>query len=243
LPLELAQRSKGHVGQPVSRPALCQSSSFPNEDARAARLYRAHKKLFFFHSILIFNPQPSFTAMSGDRYFITDQHAPYFITCTVIHWIDLFTRKEYRDIVVDSLNHCVKEKYLSIYGWVIMSNHIHLAVQCYSPGSMSAFLRDFKKFTSKKFIEVIKAIHESRASWLLDKFSFEAKRTGRADNYKIWMDDNHAIYLNGIDAMQKINYIHNNPVRNGIVDYPENYIYSSAIDYAKGKGLVKVEVI
>lgn len=58
--------------------------------------------------------------MSGDRYLITDQHAPYFITCTVIHWIDLFSRKDYKDIIVDSLNYCVREKSLTLYGWVIM---------------------------------------------------------------------------------------------------------------------------
>ena len=68
--------------------------------------------------------------MSGDRYFINDQHSRYFLTPTVIHWIDLFTRKEYRDVLVDSLKYCQATKGLEIYAWVIMSNHIHLVAAC-----------------------------------------------------------------------------------------------------------------
>jgi len=111
---------------------------------------------------------------------------------------------------------------------------------------MSDFLRDFKKFASKRIIESIQITNESRKEWLLDKFSFEAKRTGRAKDYKVWTDDNHAIDLDSgkIDMMEKINYIHNNPVVAGIVRNPEEYIYSSAFDYTRwGKGLVNVIVL
>jgi REP element-mobilizing transposase RayT len=178
--------------------------------------------------------------MSGDRYFIKDQQATYFITCTVIYWVDLFTRKCYKDILVDSLNYCVKEKGLIIYSWVLMSNHIHLICRTESPQSMSDFLRDFKKFTSKRFIEAIELVNESRREWLLDKFSFEARRTGRAENYKIWKDGNHAVDIRNVDLWQKVNYIHNNPVRSGYVEYPDQYLYSSAKDYANQKGLVRI---
>jgi putative transposase len=184
-----------------------------------------------------------FTAMAGDRYFISDQHIPYYVTCTVIKWIDLFTRRDYRDVIVDSLNHCCNEKGITIYAWVIMSNHMHLVAQASPPGEMSSFLRDFKKYTSKKFIETMDLINESRSEWLKDKFSFEAKRTRRAEKYKIWKDGSHPIDLTNIDMMEKINYIHNNPVRAGLVESPEHYLYSSARDYAGRKGLVKVTVI
>lgn len=181
--------------------------------------------------------------MSGDRYYISDQHATYFITCTVIYWIDLFTRQSYRDIIVNSLNFCIREKHLVVYAWVIMSNHIHLVVRVEPPGEMSALLRDFKKFTSKQFIQNLKNIPESRKEWLLDKFSFEAKRSGRADKYKIWKDSNHSVNLTHLDVMQKINYVHNNPVSAGFVEHPEHYLYSSSRDYAGGKGLVDVVVV
>ena len=181
--------------------------------------------------------------MSGSKYLISDQHSPYFITCTVIHWIDLFTREDYRNVIVDSLNYCIKNKNLTVYSWVIMSNHIHLAAQCDPPGSMSNFLRDFKKYTSKEFINVMGNVNESRAAWLLDKFAFEAKRTRRAEKFKIWQDDNHPIDLTRFDIMEKINYTHNNPVRAGWVDSPEHYLYSSARDYVGKKGLVDVIVV
>ena len=66
---------------------------------------------------------------------------------------------------------------------------------------------------------------------------------GRAKNFKIWKDDNHAINLTDIDMIQKINYVHENPVRNALVNYPDDYMYSSATDYAGRKGLVNVIVI
>lgn len=184
--------------------------------------------------------------MSGDRYLISDQQARYFLTLSVIYWIDIFTRKDYRDIIVNSLNYCIQNKGLDVYAWVIMSNHVHLIVGCKSPHRMSDFLRDFKKFTSKKIIDTIEQINESRAHWLLDKFSFEARRSGRARDYKVWTDDNHAIDLDNfsISMMEKIGYIHENPVRAGLVLYPDEYLYSSAADYSrKRKGLVDVIVV
>lgn len=181
--------------------------------------------------------------MSGSSYRVSDQLNPYFLTCTVVHWIDFFSRKDYKDVIVDSLNYCVAEKYLHVYAWVIMSNHVHLVGKCDAPGAMSDFLRDFKKFTSKRFISLIEEVPESRREWLLDKFSFEARRTLRAEQFKIWQNDNHPIDLSNIDPMEKIDYIHMNPVRAGIVYSPEQYVYSSAIDYSGGKGLVKVTVI
>lgn len=183
--------------------------------------------------------------MSGDRYVIQDQSAVYFLTLTVVNWIDIFTRPVYKDIITDSLNYCIKEKGLTVHAWVIMTNHIHLVAHVNSKIGMSGFLRDFKKFTSKSILTEIQSINESRREWLLDKFSFEARRTGRAPNYKLWTDDNHAIDItnNGIDIWSKIHYIHENPVRNAIVRNPEDFIYSSASDYAEIKGAVDVEVI
>lgn len=133
--------------------------------------------------------------MSGDRYKIINQHATYFCTLTVIHWIDIFTRSSYRDIVVESLNYCVDNKGVTVFSWVIMSNHIRLVTQVGPPFRFSDFLRDFKKFTSKAIIREIGTTAESRREWLLDKFSFEARRTGRAENHKVWRDDNHAIVI------------------------------------------------
>jgi len=181
--------------------------------------------------------------MSGDRYFITNQHYTYFITCTVVNWIDIFTRPVYQDIIVQSLNYCVKAKGLHLNGWVLMTNHLHFVGRCEGPHRMSDFLRDFKKFTSKRLAEQIIEFPESRRDWLLDKFSFEARKTRRAENYKIWTDSNHAIEMGDFDIMQKLHYIHDNPVRAGIVQEAEHYLLSSARDYAGMKGLVDLEMV
>ncbi len=178
--------------------------------------------------------------MSGDKYFIREQHHPYFVTCTVVQWVDLFTRKEYKDIIVESLNYCIAHKGLVLYGWVLMSNHIHFVGYCQEPYRMSDFLRDFKKHTSKQLAHAIQNIPESRREWLLDKFSFEARRTGRAENYKIRKDNNHAVDMATHDVVEKLVYIHNNPVRAGIVENVEEYLHSSARDYAGRSGLVSI---
>lgn len=179
--------------------------------------------------------------MSGDRFTILNQHDIYFLTLTVVDWIDLFTRKDYSLVIVDSLNYCIKAKNLEVFSYIIMSSHVHLICKVNEPNNLSEVLRDFKKFTSKEIIKTMEQISESRREWLLDKFSFEAKRTGRAKNYKVWKDDNHAISIGDyITFESKMDYIHNNPVIAMVVVRPEDYIFSSAIYYTDGKGLVNI---
>ncbi len=183
--------------------------------------------------------------MSGDKYYISDQHGCYFITCTVIHWIDIFSRTDYRDILVKSLNYCIGKKGLVVYGWVIMSNHIHLIISAKEGSSgVSNLIRDFKKYTSQQISKAMFNIPESRREWILKAMSKEANRIGRATYYKLWRDDNHAIYIDGFQSNidNLLEYIHENPVRNGLVEHAWEYIYSSARDYhTNRKGLVNIE--
>ena len=184
--------------------------------------------------------------MSGDRYFISDQNAMYFLTFTVIDWVDVFTRKEYKLAIVDSVNYCVKEKGLIVYGWVIMSNHLHVIWEAREGYQLSDIIRDFKKFTAKNIIKMIKEGPESRKVWLLKKFEFAGNRLNRISKYKFWKDSNHAIYLDDSDmAMieQKLEYLHNNPVEAMLVNDAQDYIFSSASDYAGEKGLVNIVLI
>ncbi len=182
--------------------------------------------------------------MSGDRYYITDQHAYYFLTFTVVEWVDVFTRPVYKETIVESLNYCIAHKGLECNAWVLMTNHLHLIVRSLPPARLSDIIRDFKKFTSKKIVEQIKSGAESRKDWLLHKFEFAAQSTGRAENYKLWTDSNHAIYLDGTKLFQqKTDYIHDNPVQQLIVSDPQDYLFSSARDYCGKKGLVNVTVL
>jgi REP element-mobilizing transposase RayT len=84
----------------------------------------------------------------AEGYKIRDQEACYFITFAIVEWVDVFTRCEYSDIVLESLRYCQKEKGLLIHAWCIMSNHLHLIVSVKEGGNLSDVLRDFKKFTN-----------------------------------------------------------------------------------------------
>ena len=169
----------------------------------------------------------------------------YFTTSTVIDWVDIFTRASYRHIVVDSLAYCQKAKGLKIYAWVLMSNHLHMVVSTEGEQTIGDILRDFKKFTNKKILKALEEDeHESRRTWMLDRFRFAGANDRRITNYRFWQEGNHVedIYTSEF-LWQKINYIHQNPVRAEIVTRPEDYLYSSGRDYAGEKELLDVEVI
>ena len=169
----------------------------------------------------------------------------YFVTDTVVDWVDIFTRPIYKHIVIESLQYCQEHKGLIIYAWVLMSNHLHAIVGSEGEAKVSDIWRDFKKFTSKEIIATIKTeISESRSEWMLNRFEYSGKNDKKIKNYRFWQEGNDAqgIYLNEYFE-QKLNYIHYNPVKAEIVIRPEDYRYSSAIDYAGGKGLLKVVVV
>lgn len=184
--------------------------------------------------------------MSGDRYIITDQNAMHFLTFTVIDWTDVFTRKDYKLELVDSMNYCIKEKGLIVYGWVIMSNHMHVIWEANEGYKLSEIIRDFKKFTAKRIIKMIEEGSESRKEWMLEKFETAGKRLRRISKYKFWKDSNHAIYLGEHDTKmmdQKLNYIHANPIKAMIAHNAEDYVFSSAIDYTDESGLINITLM
>jgi len=176
-------------------------------------------------------------------YQIEDQSALYYLTLQVVDWIDVFTRPIYRDIVIDSLKYCQQNKGLQVFGYVIMSNHIHLIAN--SPdGHLSETIRDFKKFTARTIIDAIKEGNESRRDWMLNRFGFNAQLHSRNKNYQLWTHENHAVILYSNDFIQeKLEYLHNNPVRARIVEKPEDYLYSSARNYADLDGMLDIAYI
>lgn len=169
----------------------------------------------------------------------------YFTTSTVIDWVDIFTRASYRHIVVDSLTYCQQAKGLKIYAWVLMSNHLHMVVSTEGKQTIGEILRDFKKFTNKKILKTLEEDeHESRRTWMLDRFRFAGANDKKITNYRFWQEGNYVEDIYTPEFLrQKINYIHQNPVRAEIVARPEDYLYSSGLDYAGEKGLLNVEVI
>jgi putative transposase len=179
------------------------------------------------------------------RYKILDQHGINFVTLTVVDWIDVFIRKRYKDIVIESLKHCQKEKGLVVYAYVIMSSHIHLIAEAKGSIPLSDILRDFKKFTSKTILrEIEHGGYESRREWMLNRFAFRGHNASGNRQYQFWQSDNHPIILYTLPVItQKIIYIHNNPVVEGWVEQVDQYLYSSASNYVGNTGLLDVAVV
>ena len=177
----------------------------------------------------------------SDKYLTTNPEGIYYVTLTVVDWVDVFTRPVYKEILIDSLKYCQIEKGLIIYAWCLMSNHIHMIISAKQDNNVSDILRDFKKFTSKRIVKTIKKELESRKDWMLYRFEFAGKFLKRIKNYKFWQDGNHAKQcVTNSFIEEKLSYIHNNPVRAMIVSRPEDYLLSSAINYTGKTGLIDV---
>jgi REP element-mobilizing transposase RayT len=173
-------------------------------------------------------------------YAINDASKAHFITATVVDWIDVFTRKSYCDILEENLNFYIKNRGLIVYGYVIMSNHIHVIIQAKNL-DLSEVLRDFKKFTAKQILNTIQTETESRRSWMLERFKKATETHHRNKTYQFWSYGNHAEDIFSEKFLwSKLDYIHFNPVRAGIVKRPQDYLWSSAGNYIEGKGNVQV---
>ena len=169
-------------------------------------------------------------------YKIRNQAAIHFLTFAVVEWVDVFTRKDYKDIILDSIRHCQVNRGLLLHCWCLMSNHLHLIASAESH-DLSDVLGDFKEFTSHKLIKAIAGNpKESRKDWMLSIFQEQGQQNLRNTNNQFWRQDNHPIELySGAFIAQKMNYIHNNPVEVGIVYNSWEYVYSSARDYHETK--------
>jgi len=176
-------------------------------------------------------------------YQIKDQEALYFLTFQIVDWIDIFTRKIYKDILIDSFKYSSEHKGFQLFAYVIMSNHVHLIANS-TEGKLSDSIRDIKKFTSRNFVETIKDIPESRRKWMLNRFAFNASHLKSVKNYQVWTHENHAIEIYSDKFINRIiNYIHNNPVKAGIVEKPEDYLYSSARNYSGLSAPIDIQLL
>ena len=168
----------------------------------------------------------------------------YFMTMTVVDWIDLFTKVNHKMLMIDSLKFCQENKGLNIFGWCLMPSHLHVIANTTIPFELDDVIRDFKRFTCNHLIEQINNEPESRREWLIDKFHFAAKSHPKNKNYKIWQDGNHAVELfTEKVTWQKLNYIHRNPVVDKIVYKEEHYLFSSARNYYNLSFLLPVDCL
>lgn len=164
----------------------------------------------------------------------------YFISFSVVGWLDVFIRNDYKDLFLESVRFCQKEKGLEIHAWCIMSSHVHLVFRSIKGQKPELLIGDLKRFTSKSIVKAImENPKESRKDFLLEAFRAEAKKSSNVTHYQFWRHDNKPIELwSNRVIKQKIDYVHQNPVEAGLVFRAEDYRYSSAVDYADEKGLL-----
>ncbi|MEX2478982.1 MAG: transposase [Gracilimonas sp.] len=178
------------------------------------------------------------------KYKFHNQTQAYFVSFSVINWIDVFIRPVYNNILIDSFKFCQDNKGLIIYAWCIMPSHVHLIMGT-SQNPMQSILRDFKSFTSRKLKEEIHDYpKESRKNWMTWMMKRAGVNNSNNIDWQFWQQHNHPIELFTAEMInQKLEYLHFNPVKAGFVIHPQDWKYSSAKDYYGGKGILDVEII
>ena len=156
----------------------------------------------------------------------------YFITSNIYNFLPIFTSPSFIIILIDSLNYYRYKQFFKLLGYVIMPDHFHLLIWPFAEASVSDFMRDFKEFTAKRIINQARV--EGKKEWLA-AFRMAGQITGRSHN-KVWQDNfwDKNIYSERF-LRQKLNYIHRNPVRAGLVEDPADYPYSSYRNYVFGE--------
>jgi len=175
------------------------------------------------------------------KYKFADNDKLYFVTLTITNWIDVFIRNEYREEILSSIRYCQSNKGLELYGWCIMTSHVHLIVGT-TANPLENIMRDLKRHTAEVLHRCIKNnAAESRKEWMLWMMDNAAKKKNNTAKFQFWQPESHPVQLNNNEmAHQKLVYIHNNPVKAGFVTRAEEWKYSSAIDYYGGKGLLEI---
>ena len=162
------------------------------------------------------------------RYRVHHPDRAHFVTCTIVEWLPVFTSSACCDILVESFLHCRQNKRLKIYAWVILDNHFHAIL---AAPDLSAVLRDLKSFTARGILQQLPA--EGR-DWLLNQLRYY--RGGHKPNpYQVWQEGSHPqVIMDDATMLQKLGYLHNNPVKRGWVTAPEHWCYSSAHEWLPG---------
>jgi REP element-mobilizing transposase RayT len=158
--------------------------------------------------------------MSSHWHTFTDKHYAYFITCTLVEWLPLFTQDSYRTIVLDSLAHLRQHKHAQLNAFVVMPTHLHAVLWPDDAADISSILRNFKRHTSRA---ISRLAEQQNAVETLDTFIHAREQNLASESkYQVWQEGSHPEAIFSLEfARQKLNYIHNNPVKAGLVGRPE----------------------
>jgi putative transposase len=170
----------------------------------------------------------------------------YFLTFNVVDRIDVFVRPAYKQVVVNALNHFVDTQGLIVYAWCLMSSHVHLLIKTREGNGPAYFERDFKRFTTPEILKAIEVEMDPRREWMIKQFENFGTSLKKIEKFHLWQNCSSPLHIDCGQPqllLDRIGHIHENPIRERIVELPENYLFSSARDYAGMKGLVKVKPV
>lgn len=175
--------------------------------------------------------------MGRSRYQVLGDY-PHFLTCTVVNWLPIFSQPEMAQIVLDSMDFLQKNQRLTVHSYVILENHLHLVA---SAEKLSKEIASFKSFTARSIIDRLQA---KPRSFLLAQLEAAKLPHKTQQQYQLWQEGSHPqALLTPQMAAQKIEYIHNNPVKRGYVDDPMHWRYSSCRNYFGQAGLIEIETL
>ena len=173
--------------------------------------------------------------MTRTRYRIFEHEPPYFLTCTIVGWLAVFTRPDAVQIIFDSWRFLSKEKGFRIFGYVVLENHLHLIA---SAPDLAGAMKSFKMYTARQIVDLTE---RHGAKVLLKQLRALKLRHKTASEYQVWEEGSKPKQITGDEMMlQKLEYMHNNPVKRGYVDDPVHWRYTSARNYAGMQGLLEV---
>jgi putative transposase len=170
----------------------------------------------------------------------------YLLTLNIVDKIDLFVRPAYKRVIADALNHFIQSQGLYLYSWCLMSSHLHLVLRTNDGAAPAYFERDFKKYTTPALLKTIEMEMDLRREWMFRLFEDYGLSLRRLEKYHLWQNCSSPLRIPNDQPrllMDRIAHVHENPVREGIVDQPESYLFSSARDYSGIRGLVAVKVV
>jgi putative transposase len=173
--------------------------------------------------------------MPRSRYRVLHDQYPHFLTATVNNWLPIFTRPETMNIVLDSWRYLQQTSHFEIFGYVILENHLHLVARS---EDLKPDVQRFKSYTAKEILAYLQAENATR---LLRQLELLKRPHKTESTYQVWEEGSHPQIISSEEVLrQKLEYIHQNPVKRGYVDLAEHWRYSSARNYAGQEGLIDV---
>ena len=163
------------------------------------------------------------------RYRILERDFTFFITGTIVAWLPVFTTAARCDILVQAFEYCRAHKDLRLHAWVILDTHFHAIV---AAPELARVLADLKRHTARKIIELLET---ERCDWLLRQLRELRAPHKTESEHQVWQEGSHPqAIISDAMMLQKLEYLHNNPVKRGLVASPEHWRYSSAHEWLPG---------